>query len=177
MARPFKICPDCGAHLDASEPCDCKDAIEREPPKPWERLKLLAVCREVDKESGRVSVYPLDLEITSEILASLKMRAQFNPELRYFTTTTARWDRYGEVMAGIPRLRPPRKERDTMKKQHTQKMTVRVTAQTAYTDRLMKLNPQYRRTFVFPAGITLTVPEPETRVSSDLPPWKRGTAE
>ena len=100
MARPFKICPDCGAHLDASEPCDCKDAIEREPPKPRERLKLLAVCREVDKESGRVSVYPLDLEITSEILASLKMRAQFNPELRYFTTTTARWDRYGEVMAG-----------------------------------------------------------------------------
>ena len=84
---------------------DCKDAIEREPPKPWERLKLLAVCREVDKESGRVSVYPLDLEITSEILASLKMRAQFNPELRYFTTTTARWDRYGEVMAGILKRR------------------------------------------------------------------------
>ena len=56
MARPFKICPDCGAHLDASEPCDCKDAIEREPPKPRERVKLLAVCREVDKESGRVSV-------------------------------------------------------------------------------------------------------------------------
>lgn len=105
MARPFKICPDCGAHLDASEPCDCKDAIEREPPKPRERLKLLAVCREVDKESGRVSVYPLDLEITSEILASLKMRAQFNPELRYFTTTTARWDRYGEVMAGILKRR------------------------------------------------------------------------
>lgn len=105
MARPFKICPDCGAHLDASEPCDCKDAIEREPPKPRERLKLLAVCREVDKESGRVSVYPLDLEITSEILTGLKMRAQFNPELRYFTTTTARWDRYGEVMAGILKRR------------------------------------------------------------------------
>lgn len=101
MAKLFKICPDCGAHLDASEPCDCKDAIEREPPKPRERLKLLAVCREVDKESGRVSVYPLDLEITSEILTGLKMRAQFNPELRYFTTTTARWDRYGEVMAGM----------------------------------------------------------------------------
>ena len=105
MARPFKICPDCGAHLDASEPCDCKDTIEREPSKPRERLKLLAVCREVDKESGRVSVYPLDLEITSEILTSLKMRAQFNPELRYFTTTTARWDRHGEVMAGILKRR------------------------------------------------------------------------
>ena len=68
-------------------------------------MKLLAVCREVDKESGRVSVYPLDLEITSEILTGLKMRAQFNPELRYFTTTTARWDRYGEVMAGILKRR------------------------------------------------------------------------
>ena len=26
MARPFKICPDCGAHLDASEPCDRRTA-------------------------------------------------------------------------------------------------------------------------------------------------------
>lgn len=51
MARPFKICPDCGAHLDASEPCDCKDAIEREPPKPRERLKLLAVCRRQGKRA------------------------------------------------------------------------------------------------------------------------------
>lgn len=33
MARPFKICPDCGAHLDTSEPCDCKDAIERTTPQ------------------------------------------------------------------------------------------------------------------------------------------------
>lgn len=43
----------------------------------------------------------------------------------------------------IPRLRPPRKERDTMKKQHTQKMTVRVTAQTAYNlERLMLMSGQ-----------------------------------
>jgi hypothetical protein len=98
MARPFKICPDCGAHLDASEPCDCKDAIEREPPKPRERLKLLAVCREVDKESGRVSVYPLDLEITSEVITSMKMRAQFNrncatsrPRRHVGTVTAKSW--------------------------------------------------------------------------------------
>ena len=37
----------------------------------------------------------------------------------------------------------PRKERDTMKKQHTQKMTVRVTAQTAYNlERLMLMSGQ-----------------------------------
>ena len=90
MARPFKICPDCGAHLDASEPCDCKDAIEREPPKPWERLKLLAVCREVDKESGRVSVYPLDLEITSEILATRNC-ATSRPRRHVGTATAKSW--------------------------------------------------------------------------------------
>lgn len=43
-----------------------------------------------------------------------------------------------------------------------------------YTDRLIQLNPQYRRIFIFPAGIMLQIPEAETRISSDLPPWKRG---
>lgn len=44
----------------------------------------------------------------------------------------------------------------------------------AHTDKVMKANPQYRAVFVFPAGITLTIPEVETAVSADLPPWKRG---
>lgn len=46
----------------------------------------------------------------------------------------------------------------------------------AYTDALMKQNPEYRRLFIFPAGIVLTIPDVETRVSAELPPWKRGTA-
>lgn len=46
----------------------------------------------------------------------------------------------------------------------------------AYTDRIMKLNPEYRRLFVFPAGIVLTIPEPESQVAAGLLPWKRGTA-
>lgn len=44
----------------------------------------------------------------------------------------------------------------------------------AYTDRIMKQNPQFRRLVVFPAGITLSIPAPENKVSADLPPWKRG---
>lgn len=89
MARPFKICPDCGAHLDASEPCDCKDAIEREPPKPRERLKLLAVCREVDKESGRVSVYQLDLS-KSELTAPRRNGWKSNSAMSFIKP---RWKR------------------------------------------------------------------------------------
>ena len=44
----------------------------------------------------------------------------------------------------------------------------------AYTDKLMKANPKHRHIVVFPAGIVLDLPEPETEVSASLPPWKRG---
>lgn len=26
MSAPYRICPDCGAHLDHGEPCDCKES-------------------------------------------------------------------------------------------------------------------------------------------------------
>ena len=44
----------------------------------------------------------------------------------------------------------------------------------AYTDKLIKANPQFRRLVIFPAGITLDIPEPEARIPAGLPPWKRG---
>lgn len=43
----------------------------------------------------------------------------------------------------------------------------------AYTDKLMKLNPQYRNIVIFPAGIVLDLPEESLTVSVSLPPWKR----
>ena len=45
----------------------------------------------------------------------------------------------------------------------------------AYTDRLMNLNRQYLMYYTFPAGIILTLPEPEKKIMATLPPWKRGT--
>lgn len=42
-----------------------------------------------------------------------------------------------------------------------------------YTPRLMEANMQYIDYFIFPAGITLTLPEIETKTSSTLPPWKK----
>ncbi len=43
----------------------------------------------------------------------------------------------------------------------------------AYTDKLMALNTEYRKYFIFPAGVVLTLPEKTTSVSSKLPPWKQ----
>ena len=43
----------------------------------------------------------------------------------------------------------------------------------AYTDKLINLNRQYRDYYIFPAGITLTLPDPEVASSVTLPPWKQ----
>lgn len=43
-----------------------------------------------------------------------------------------------------------------------------------YMDQVMKANPQYRHLVVFPAGITLVIPEVKAKPETSLPPWKRG---
>lgn len=53
---------------------------------------MIAICREIDKESGRIAVYPVDAELTSETIFALKIRARVNPELRYFVTLRVRWE-------------------------------------------------------------------------------------
>lgn len=44
----------------------------------------------------------------------------------------------------------------------------------AYTDKLMALNPAYLDYYLFPAGITLTLPELSVETASSSPlPWKQ----
>lgn len=87
MGTPYRECPNCGAHLDAGELCDCRRSEretrrpEQEPRKP---MRLMAICREIDKDTGRIAVYPLKTEIDDRILGALKIQATMNPELRYF---------------------------------------------------------------------------------------------
>lgn len=45
----------------------------------------------------------------------------------------------------------------------------------AYIDKLINLNLEYREYYIFPAGITLTLPDISEEVSATLPPWKRVT--
>ena len=42
-----------------------------------------------------------------------------------------------------------------------------------YTDKLMKENTKYAETYVFSAGVVLTIPEVENEEDLELPPWKR----
>lgn len=110
MGTPYREYPNCGAHLDAGEPCDCthKERDTRpaaEPEKPLQRMRLMAICREIDKDTGRIAVYPPKMEIDDRTLGALKVRATMNPELRYFVLVSARWEKYGTVIAGILKRR------------------------------------------------------------------------
>ncbi len=43
-----------------------------------------------------------------------------------------------------------------------------------YMDTLIKANIEYKDTYIFPAGVVLTLQEIELTVSESLPPWKQG---
>ena len=43
-----------------------------------------------------------------------------------------------------------------------------------YTDQLIWANLAYRDVYVFPAGVTLVIPETPEETAEELPPWKRG---
>lgn len=46
-----------------------------------------------------------------------------------------------------------------------------------YMDMLIKANIEHKNTFIFPAGVTLTLPEIDLEVSETLPPWKQRITE
>ena len=98
MGKPFRECPDCGAHLDAGETCDCKQEarpVERVP------MTLVAICRETDPDTGEISVFKVDARADNRLLTELTARARRVPELRYFTLTAGRWERFREVITAI----------------------------------------------------------------------------
>lgn len=43
-----------------------------------------------------------------------------------------------------------------------------------YMDMLIKANIEHKDTYIFPAGVELTLPEIDLEVSETLPPWKQG---
>ena len=43
-----------------------------------------------------------------------------------------------------------------------------------YMDKLILANPQYKETYLFPAGIILNIPDiPEPEPAAGMPPWRR----
>lgn len=59
---------------------------------------MIAFCREVNKNTGEVMVYPLETEVTDRLLHNLSIRSRINPELRYFVTTKSHWEGFSDTI-------------------------------------------------------------------------------
>lgn len=61
MGTPYRECPNCGAHLDAGELCDCRRS-EREPRRPEQEprkpMRLMAICRELTRTREELPSIP-----------------------------------------------------------------------------------------------------------------------
>lgn len=60
--------------------------------------KLICLCREINKETGEIAVYPIKAEVTDQLLFVLGIRQRANPELRYFVTLRANFDANEETI-------------------------------------------------------------------------------
>lgn len=66
---------------------------------------MLVICREVDKSTGRVAVYPINAEVTDQLLFYLGIRQRLNPELHYFVTTKAHYKGFEDVIVSVLKRR------------------------------------------------------------------------
>ena len=57
--------------------------------------EMVCLCREINKSTGEIAVYPLKAEVTDRLLS---LRQRVNPELKYFVTLAANYDANEEAI-------------------------------------------------------------------------------
>ena len=62
---------------------------------------MIAICREVDKSTGKRAVYKIKGELTDGLLPKLQLRARANPELRYFATSEAHYMGFKDIITHV----------------------------------------------------------------------------
>ena len=60
--------------------------------------EMICVCREIDKNTGEIAVYPIKAEVTDRLLLCLGLRQRANPELKYFVTLVENYDANEETI-------------------------------------------------------------------------------
>lgn len=66
---------------------------------------MIVICREVDRITAKIAVYPLEMEVSEQLLFMLGLRARFNPELTYFVTTKAHYDGFKKEITAVLKRR------------------------------------------------------------------------
>ena len=53
---------------------------------------MVVLCREVNPNTGQITVYEIKEAVTNDLLTKLTLRARMNQRLRYFSTLRVRWE-------------------------------------------------------------------------------------
>lgn len=72
------------------------------------KIKLILICREVDKSTGEIAAYeiPRGEEDLADKFYILQLREALNPELKYFVTTEENFEENEErILSGLRRGR------------------------------------------------------------------------
>lgn len=68
-------------------------------------MEMMIICREIDRETGRIAVYQIETEVTESLIFKLRLRARLNPELQYFVTTKAHYEGFRDMIAAVLKRR------------------------------------------------------------------------
>lgn len=67
--------------------------------------EMMIICREIDRETGRIAVYQIETEVAESLIFKLRLRARLNPELQYFVTTKAHYEGFGDTITAVLKRR------------------------------------------------------------------------
>ena len=70
-------------------------------------MELKVICREVDKDTGKIAVYPIEAEVTDTLIFRLGLRSRMNPELKYYAVELCYWLQNNEKIKSILRSKNP----------------------------------------------------------------------
>lgn len=70
-------------------------------------MELKIICREIDKNTGRIAVYPMDTKVTNALIFRLGLRSRMNPELKYYAVELCYWLQNNEKIKSILRSKNP----------------------------------------------------------------------
>lgn len=70
-------------------------------------MELKVICREVDKDTGKIAVYPIEAEVTDTLIFKLGIRSRINPELKYYAVTLCHWLQNSEKIKSILHSKNP----------------------------------------------------------------------
>lgn len=60
--------------------------------------EMICLCREINKSTGEIAVYPIKAEVTDHLLFCFGLRQRANPELKYFVTLAENYDANEETI-------------------------------------------------------------------------------